>query len=339
MNNLLIALLTASFLAGCAAKPRQGPPAPVSSAADRGVQTTKSPAPKEPTVDVYAYRPSSGTGSLPPDTSLSAEGAAVATTGTQPAPRAEALSPAARPPALPQDVDPGLAPAITWTPPTTSPTPGRAATAPAAVGATGPAPHSAPSFGTGSVPGPAPGSAQGPAPAPGSSPAAGTLVATAGSTLGPTTPASPAASPGASATKATVPTSSSAAAAPKPPPPPLVRYTAPPPPVPQLPAAAASLATQAEKQRESGDYVAAAATLERAIRIQPQEAYLWNRLARVRLDQKNYAQAGSLAQKSNALSKDQNQIRQDNWGMIATTRRATGDLKGAQEAEAKAGGQ
>ena len=97
------------------------------------------------------------------------------------------------------------------------------------------------------------------------------------------------------------------------------------------------MVTQAEQQRERGDYVAAAATLERAIRIQPQEAYLWNRLARVRLDQKNYEQAGSFAQKSNTLSKNQDQIKQDNWGMIAATRRATGDQNGAQEAETKAG--
>jgi tetratricopeptide (TPR) repeat protein len=108
--------------------------------------------------------------------------------------------------------------------------------------------------------------------------------------------------------------------------------------MPELPPAAASLAAQAEQQRERGDYVTAAATLERALRIQPQEPYLWNRLARVRLDQQNYAQAGSLAQKSNALSKDQGQIKQDNWGMIAATRRAAGDLSGAEEAEAKAGG-
>ncbi|MCO5762521.1 MAG: hypothetical protein NHG36_13550 [Chromatiaceae bacterium] len=84
--------------------------------------------------------------------------------------------------------------------------------------------------------------------------------------------------------------------------------------------------------------MAAAATLERAIRIQPREAYLWNRLARVRLDQNNYTQANSLAQKSNALSKDQDQIKQDNWGMIAATRRAAGDAKGAEVAEDKAAG-
>ena len=36
-------------------------------------------------------------------------------------------------------------------------------------------------------------------------------------------------------------------------------------------------------------------------------------------------------------SKDQGQIKQDNWGMIAATRRAAGDQNGAQEAEAKAG--
>ena len=130
----------------------------------------------------------------------------------------------------------------------------------------------------------------------------------------------------------------SAAPPPKPAAPiPEVKYAASAPPASKLPPAAASLAAQAEQQRQRGDYVAAAATLERAIRIQPRDPYLWNRLARVRLDQKNYSQAGSLAQKSNSLAKDEDRIKQDNWGMIGAARTAAGDPQGAKEAQAKAG--
>lgn len=115
-------------------------------------------------------------------------------------------------------------------------------------------------------------------------------------------------------------------------------YSAPPPPTPALPPAAGALAAQAEQQRAAGDYIGAAATLERALRIQPQEAYLWNRLARVRMDQGRYAQAGNLAQRSNALARDQAQLKQDNWNMIAVARRTSGDAAGAMEAEARARG-
>jgi Tfp pilus assembly protein PilF len=118
----------------------------------------------------------------------------------------------------------------------------------------------------------------------------------------------------------------------------VVAYSAPPPPRPELQPAAGTLAAQAERQRQAGDYVGAAATLERALRIQPQEAYLWNRLAHVRLEQGRYAQAGNFAQRSNALAKDQPDLKRDNWGMIAVARRTAGDIAGATEAEAKARG-
>lgn len=118
----------------------------------------------------------------------------------------------------------------------------------------------------------------------------------------------------------------------------VVAYVPPPPPAPKLPPAAAALAKQAEQQRRAGDYVGSAATLERALRIEPQEAYLWNRLARVRKEQGLQAQAGNMAARSNTLAKDQAQLKQDNWSIIAGARRAAGDAAGAAEAERKARG-
>jgi Flp pilus assembly protein TadD len=105
-----------------------------------------------------------------------------------------------------------------------------------------------------------------------------------------------------------------------------------------MPPAVDTLAVRAEQQRQTGDYGGAAATLERALRIQPQEAYLWNRLARVRLEQGLGSQAGNLAARSNALAGDQAKLKQNNWEVIATVRRQSGDVQGALEAERMAGG-
>jgi tetratricopeptide (TPR) repeat protein len=99
-----------------------------------------------------------------------------------------------------------------------------------------------------------------------------------------------------------------------------------------------ALRAQAERQRQAGDYAGAAATLERALRIQPQDARLWNRLARVRMEQGLHSQAANLAARSNALAGDQADLKHDNWSIIATARRQAGDTAGAAEAERKARG-
>jgi tetratricopeptide (TPR) repeat protein len=118
----------------------------------------------------------------------------------------------------------------------------------------------------------------------------------------------------------------------------VVASVAPPRPTSSLSPAADALVKQSEQERLAKDYVGAAATLERALGIQPQEAYIWNRLARVRMEQGLYAQAGNLASRSNALAGDQVALKQDNWSMIAAARRAVGDTAGAAEAERKAHG-
>ena len=107
---------------------------------------------------------------------------------------------------------------------------------------------------------------------------------------------------------------------------------------PKLPPAINALSQQAEQQRLNGDHAGAAATLERALRLQPQEAYLWNRLARVRLEQGMTAQANTLAVRSNSFAGHQADLKRNNWLMIATARRQSGDLQGADEAERKANG-
>lgn len=105
---------------------------------------------------------------------------------------------------------------------------------------------------------------------------------------------------------------------------------------PTLPPAAKALASQAEQQRQAGDYTGAAASLERSLRIAPREPYLWNRLARVRMEQGQVVQAGNLASRSNDLAGKDGPVKQDNWRMIAESKRHAGDAAAANEAERRA---
>lgn len=124
--------------------------------------------------------------------------------------------------------------------------------------------------------------------------------------------------------------------------PPVVRVAPPPPPpappisAPPLPPAAQALAAQAEQQRKAGDYTGAAASLERSLRIAPREPYLWNRLARVRMEQGQTHQAGNLAARANDLSGKNAEVKQDNWRIIAHSKRQAGDTTAADAAQQRA---
>ena len=89
---------------------------------------------------------------------------------------------------------------------------------------------------------------------------------------------------------------------------------------PQPARAVQSLLKRAEAQQAAGELVAAANTLERALRIEPQNALLWNRLAHVRFDQGRYQQAASLASKSKALAGGDPGLRADNDDLIRRAR-------------------
>ncbi|MFC1684171.1 tetratricopeptide repeat protein [Pseudomonadota bacterium] len=97
-----------------------------------------------------------------------------------------------------------------------------------------------------------------------------------------------------------------------------------------------SLQQKANEQQQAGDLVGAASNLERALRIEPRNAHLWNQLAHVRLSQQQFGQAADLAAKSNSLAGADRWLRRDNWQLIAKARRQTGDLGGARTAEQKA---
>jgi tetratricopeptide (TPR) repeat protein len=104
---------------------------------------------------------------------------------------------------------------------------------------------------------------------------------------------------------------------------------------PQQPAVIALLDT-AEQQANAGDLEAAAASLERAIRIDPRNPVLWYHLATVRLSQGDAKSAEQLAVKSNSLAGGNTVQQQRNWQLIARARRAEDDTAGAREAEQRA---
>lgn len=100
--------------------------------------------------------------------------------------------------------------------------------------------------------------------------------------------------------------------------------------------AVVSLLNTASAQSRAGDHARAAATLERAIAIEPNNAWLWHRLAGTRLAEGRLEQAASLAAKSNSLATADRSLQADNWKLIAQVRRRQGDTGGAAAAEAQA---
>lgn len=101
--------------------------------------------------------------------------------------------------------------------------------------------------------------------------------------------------------------------------------------------AVAVLMRRAEDQRSAGDLDSAAVSLERALRIDPDDAELWHRLAAVRLSQQRHALVLELAAKSNALAAPQDRaLRAANWELIARARSALGDAQGARAAQREA---
>lgn len=101
--------------------------------------------------------------------------------------------------------------------------------------------------------------------------------------------------------------------------------------------AVVALLENAEHQQRAGQYDGAAATLERALRIEPDNAHLWHELAKVRLEQQQWAQAEQMARKSLRLSTGDRLLGAANWRLIAAARQGSGDLAGSREAERQAG--
>lgn len=97
-----------------------------------------------------------------------------------------------------------------------------------------------------------------------------------------------------------------------------------------------ALIEESTRQAGAGNVDRAAANLERALHIEPRNAFLYSRLAAVRMRQERYAEAESLAAKSNSLASTNPYLQEKNWLLIAEARRQQGDESGATTAEDRA---
>ncbi len=92
------------------------------------------------------------------------------------------------------------------------------------------------------------------------------------------------------------------------------------------------LADSARTDVAAYQYGKAAASLERALRIEPRNARLWHDLAQVRMQEEEYQQAESLALRSNRFAGNDSVLRSANWKLIAESRKELGNMSGAQKA-------
>ena len=105
--------------------------------------------------------------------------------------------------------------------------------------------------------------------------------------------------------------------------------------MPVNPAVVALLNT-ATSHSNAGQHDAASASLERALQIEPQDAWLWHRLARIRMAQGSPEEAANLAARSNTFATNDRPLLADNWRLIAATRQQLGDASGARAANLRA---
>jgi tetratricopeptide (TPR) repeat protein len=97
-----------------------------------------------------------------------------------------------------------------------------------------------------------------------------------------------------------------------------------------------ALLEQADTSYEQGNVNESVAIIERALRIEPRNAMLLYKLAKLRFQQSQPDLAENLAKKSELLAEGNAKLKKKNWLLIAEIRRQLGDSKGAVIAEKKA---
>lgn len=105
---------------------------------------------------------------------------------------------------------------------------------------------------------------------------------------------------------------------------------------PRASSAVVALLETAREQAAAGQDEQAAANLERALRIEPKNPWLWHRLGVLRLQQGNYQAAVDLAQKSNSLAGGNRRLMAGNWELLARAYDALGRDADAEQARRKA---
>ena len=103
-----------------------------------------------------------------------------------------------------------------------------------------------------------------------------------------------------------------------------------------LSAASAALVKQARTQSVKGEFPAATATLERALRIEPGNPLVWLELGQVHLSAQNAPQAESMGRKAVALATGNPSVVASGWRLIGDALRARGRDLDATEAYQRA---
>jgi tetratricopeptide (TPR) repeat protein len=96
------------------------------------------------------------------------------------------------------------------------------------------------------------------------------------------------------------------------------------------------LVSQAQTQSASGNYAVAAATLERALRIEPDSAQLWIEMGKVRQAEGSYPQAENMGRKALSLATGDPRSQSAAWRLIADSYRARKRVQEAREADVRA---
>jgi tetratricopeptide (TPR) repeat protein len=96
------------------------------------------------------------------------------------------------------------------------------------------------------------------------------------------------------------------------------------------------LLKQAEQSENVGDYDSAAVSIERALRIQPRDPELLQRMAEIQLQKKDYQQALNFASRSYDSGPRVGELCNRNWRTMMVAQQALGDNRSANMAEARA---
>ncbi len=96
--------------------------------------------------------------------------------------------------------------------------------------------------------------------------------------------------------------------------------------------ASRALVSQAEAQRRKGDLPGATVSLERALRIEPNNPLLWIEMGRLRMDQRNYPQAENMGRKALAMSVGDDRTQAAAWQLVGDSLKARGKNPEAQVA-------
>lgn len=127
---------------------------------------------------------------------------------------------------------------------------------------------------------------------------------------------------------------------PAPTPPPIEESQPLPPPVvrePTLGAASRALVSQAQSQVAAKNYPVAAASIERALRIEPDNPLLWIELGKIRQAEGNYSQAENMGRKAVSMAVNAPRAQASAWSLVAESLRARGKNAEAREAQQRAG--